>query len=68
MTCPRNGSDQHKRLEHVLQYSTYPVVLYPALAYCLSKWHTDSSGEDEDGVREREHNDIARKHGSKSER
>lgn len=51
MTCPRDGSNQYKSLEHVLQDNTYPVVLYPAVAYRLSKWHTDSSREDKDGVR-----------------
>lgn len=68
MICPRDGSSQYKRLESVLKYNTYPVVLYPALAYCLCKWHTDSSGEDEDSVRQCEDKYIAREHGSKSER
>lgn len=68
MTSPRDNGNQYKCLERVLEYNTYPVVLYPALVYRLCKWYTDSSGENEDGVGQSEDNGIPREHGSKSKR
>lgn len=50
MIRPRDDGDQYERLESVLEYSTYPVELYPTLACCLCKWHTNGSSEDEDGI------------------